>query len=591
MKIVFYSPGKSFSQNLGVGYLVSYLRQKKVECNIEYIDNISDPNLGFSKIIKSNPSIVAISSTSRDFYHLYDLSTLIKDYNENIIILLGGAHITACPNTLPPSVDLGFIGESELSFYEVIRLIADKKFNVHEISNIKGLVFHRKNNELILTEPNELIMDIDQLPAPARDIYPGNNLCQKEVAQLITSRGCPYHCSYCQATRLHRKYRFHSAEYLLNEIKQLYLKYRKTLFQINDDLFIVNRKRLQRLIDLLEQEKLLGKIQFVANGRANLIDDDLIVLLKRLNVIHIGMGLESMSQKMLPLLKDGVTVEDNKNAVELLHKNGIGIGAYFIIGSPSETIEDIEETYQYLRVNRNKFQAVVVSISTPLPMTPLWDVCVEENKINPDYCVFNYDEVQMASHECDKNIYVGDIPYADFVKIYQIFFELSQNPNASVPQSLKILPDQIKKNFITPFDAIEQVRGNYASEKWPANVNIFWTCSITPLEAYLRTIGGENRIKISFFSGLIHNKIKIVLENVEDNKVLLTRTIYCKKELWIEKEFSIKKINPSSILKLTIHTNGICLNDYGISEERRNLGIAIKEIRLISKENAGIIGI
>ena len=220
------------------------------------------------------------------------------------------------------------------------------------------------------------VNNLDDYPPPARDIF-SEDYWKDGVTSLLTSRGCPFHCSFCQVSEEWKICRYHSAKRIVNEIKELVNKYKIHTIGIIDDLFIANKVRIKEIIKLLKKEGLLGKIRFAVNGRSNLITKELTKLLKEMGVAEIALGLESMSPKILPLLKDRATVEDNKNAVKIIYNSGLKTGGLFMIGTPSETIEDMKITYEYVKENRHKFGGMQICVTTPLPKTKLW-VCVSK---------------------------------------------------------------------------------------------------------------------------------------------------------------------------------------------------------------------
>jgi len=585
LKILFYVPGETNSINLGIGYLISYLRENGQNHLFIYKDNIITPGEGLDIIKEVNPDIVAISSTTRDYAHSCEISNYIKE-NFDTLIFLGGAHISASPETLPSSIDVGFIGEAEKSMLSVFESLQNGKLLKSNISRIPNIVYYDDLN-IVITQSEPPVQNIDEIPSPAWDIYP-RVTDTNGIAHLITSRGCPYNCSFCQAKILSGNVRMHSAKRIAEEMKDLYYNYNARIFHINDDLFIVDRKRLKELANLIISEGIQNKVGLFVNGRANLIDDDLILLLKQLNCSIVGMGLESMSQNVLSQLKDGVTVEDNIRAVEILNKNNIKVGGLFIIGTPFEKLEDLEKTYDYLRKNRSKFENSVLSIATPLPKTKLWEICHQSGKFPDDVYEASFNKLLIASNEANKNIYVGGIDRIQFQQYFMLFIYLLHSSENKLdvndfPDSLEINGRNVVKNYLdisTNKTFFEQVRGGYPIERWNEG-NIFWTNGSTIADIYLRHDGNEKWVYLKFYTIIPKMTVEFKYFDLERQRLIGKKELHLNDIGWFTVILPLAFfVGAQKIGKLSIKSSYICLFDFGLSSDRRNLGIAITEVRL-----------
>jgi magnesium-protoporphyrin IX monomethyl ester (oxidative) cyclase len=174
-----------------------------------------------------------------------------------------------------------------------------------------------------------------------------------------------------------------SAEYVVNEIKYLYDTYDVTFISFYDDLFIADIPRLKKIVALLKEYNLLGKIKFSCSCRANLITPETSELLKKLNVVSVAMGLESGCKNTLKFLKGNtVSVDDNKKAIKLLTDAGIFANAAFIIGSPQETKEEMMETYNFIK--KSKLYFFDTYFLTPMPGTPIWEYAKNKGLVSDD---------------------------------------------------------------------------------------------------------------------------------------------------------------------------------------------------------------
>lgn len=423
MKLVLVNTWKQVYPPLGLGYIASYLDKYLKSISIEIID--SSKNLK-EKIIRGEPDVLGFTSSTPNYFEVVNLIKEVKGYLDAPIIL-GGPHITSLPHKLSEHIDIGVIGEGEETMLELMKLFDEKgEFANSELEGIKGIVYH-DNGGNIITPPRELIEPIDRIPFPDRSLFdmqnylkPTDILVNHEYlrgASMLTSRGCPYRCIYCQVPQQWRKLRLHSAKYVAKEIKMLVDEYKVEGIAIVDDLFTLNAKRIEQLIGLLEEYEILGRVKFLADGRSNLINEKLLALLKRLNVVQMALGIESGSERVLNYLKKGsVTVEQNRNAVDLAKKCGIGIYGQFMMGTPTETKEEMLETFKFIR--EQPLRSMHLSITTPLPGSELWDYCKEKNIVTDDMDWHLFNMEPQASLE--NNFYINEqVPYKEFLNIFR----------------------------------------------------------------------------------------------------------------------------------------------------------------------------
>jgi radical SAM superfamily enzyme YgiQ (UPF0313 family) len=177
----------------------------------------------------------------------------------------------------------------------------------------------------------------------------------------------------------------HSAEYVADEIEYVVKKYNINAIQVEDDLFTGNKSRLTKIIELLGQKNLLGKIIFNVAARAEQINDEWVELFKTLGVVKVELGIESGSDKVAEYLKNSrrTTQVININAIELLNKNKIAVFGSFIAGAPVEEYNDLILSKKLiLKIKKMyKYNECSISLATPLPGTELWDYAVQKGLI------------------------------------------------------------------------------------------------------------------------------------------------------------------------------------------------------------------
>lgn len=349
--------------SLGLGYIKAYL--------LENLAGELEVKIIREKIIetikKEKPNLIGISAVTQFYTKACKFAKEIRKIFPKVTIVIGGVHISTLPQSFDDVFDFGVIREGELTFLEIAKLIIDEKLKKENLVSIKGLVF-KDNGKLVITEPRELIRDLDDIPHIDRSDYN-----HKSFAHIITSRGCPYACSFCSSTHFWgtRMVRFHSAKYVYEEIKIL-AKMGVRHISIWDDLFAFNMLRLKELLVLINNDpEIKNKITFGCTARANIVKDDLCIILKKLNVKYVSMGLESGSNDILQKIKGSVTLDDNIKAIHLLHEWGFITKGSFVINNPNETIEDMKLTYELIK--KHPLDGGDVNIAIPLPATPYWE--------------------------------------------------------------------------------------------------------------------------------------------------------------------------------------------------------------------------
>jgi radical SAM superfamily enzyme YgiQ (UPF0313 family) len=288
-----------------------------------------------------------------------------------IPVVVGGYHITELPSSLTPDMDVGVIGEGERAICELVELLLEHgSLPAAKLAGVRGIVYWEAG-ERAVTEPREVIgkssRSLDELPMPERTM-----MRVRPHSNMLTSRGCPYNCTFCASTRFWPNIRYFSPEYMIEEVKHLRDTYGVRYITFHDDLFIANVKRLEGFHELVLREGLPKQgFRFSCASSATRITDDMARMLKEMNFVSVSMGLESGNQEVLTRLKGrSFKVDINEQAVLTLHRHGIHPHASFIIGEPHETLEQMEETYQFIR--RNPLSLVNIYVLTPLPGTPVW---------------------------------------------------------------------------------------------------------------------------------------------------------------------------------------------------------------------------
>jgi len=306
-------------------------------------------------------------------------STVARETNPQALVLWGGPHPTVLPDdTLnQPQVDAVAIGEGEESLLELVRRGGDP-------AGVAGIWHKTADGSISRNPPRPLIQDLSSLPLPARDLVDMKTYARAWYSltasdptllgtSIITSRGCPYVCTYCQPT-LHqlfgKRVRRRSVKDVLGELGHLKEAYGLNSFMFEDDTFIIHRPWVQELSVRLKEMNL--GFRWGCNVRADLVTRELLGAMVEAGLVQINMGIESGTQRILDQIYDKkITIEEVRQAVDIAKSLGLKVGGYFMIGAPTETEEEIERTIRFAA--RLPIDEAAFNITTPLPGTYLWD--------------------------------------------------------------------------------------------------------------------------------------------------------------------------------------------------------------------------
>ncbi|MDD5773353.1 MAG: radical SAM protein [bacterium] len=377
---------REFRPKLGILYVAGYLRDKTgiipeiIDCIAKGFDYEEIVN-----IIKENkPDVVGMSVLTFNLIDCLKAADIIKSIDKNIKICFGGFHPTLYPKETCTfkSVDFIVMGEGEKTFSELIEKMQKDTLN-EEYYGINGLGWKDKNGNVIINDKREPITDLDEIPLPAHDLIDLSkytHILSNDVhtAYMQTSRGCPFGCIFCDMRKSH--FRSRSAENILKEIKVLYDRGIKEIFFL-DDTITVNKKRIIELCKAILNENI--KIKYKISSRVNTIDEEMLGFLKKSGCYRIHYGVESGSQRILDNLEKGITINQIIKAFEITKRFNIDTYAYMMIGSPSETMEDFNQSLKLIK--KIKPDYVTYSLCTPFPKTKLYQDLLDKGYYKYDY--------------------------------------------------------------------------------------------------------------------------------------------------------------------------------------------------------------
>ncbi len=368
---------------LGLAYIAAYLEKsghkvRILDANVFQMDD----HAIIKDILQYTPDMIGLTATTLSYSRAKDLACKIKQHDKNLKIVLGGPHILEMENEVLEEEywDYTVSGEGELTICHLVNTL-EEGGDLHEV---EGLAF-RKRDDIIVNSPRDPIRNLDSLPFPARHLLPSlikykpKAISYKTLpsTHIFTSRGCPYKCIFCR-TCFGRRVRFHSPEYVISEIEYLKKKFGVQDIIINDDTFIIDRERVFRICELLRKKGL--SVDWSCNIRADLVDRELLKMMKSAGCWSVALGLESGSQDILDLLKKGTTLEQGIQACHDAHGVGLSVRPSFILGNPTETKETIEKTIHLAMSLPVHFPSF--SLMTPFPGTEIWKRAKEFGTFN-----------------------------------------------------------------------------------------------------------------------------------------------------------------------------------------------------------------
>lgn len=340
--------------SLGISYIASSLLQHRHKVLIIDIDTEDQPWRRIRTVVKEfRPDLIGFHTMTWTFRQANELAKRIKELRPEVKLVVGGPNVTCFPRLSLEISEFDFAvkGEGELTIVELVDALENSK----NLGSISGLLY-KENGKVIQNGPRTLIKNLDEIPFPAWQLLPVIKYYdvfthQRHFATLTATRGCPYNCIFCERKiRMGMKWRSRSPENIAAEIRWLISQYGIGEFMFFDDNFIIDHDWVYRLCE--EIERLDKRVLWECRARVDMVDRPLLKAMKDAGCYRIRYGMESGDNEILKILKKGITVEQSLECARMSKEVGIEIFAYFMMGSPYETLETMEKTLQLaLKVN------------------------------------------------------------------------------------------------------------------------------------------------------------------------------------------------------------------------------------------------
>lgn len=325
------------------------------------------------------PSVVGFSSTTYGFHVAAQMASHIKEHHPGVVTVAGGVHPTLVPEEVLDTKAFDFVirHEGEVSFLKLCKALRDK----NDWSDIYGIGY-RANGSSVTNPPEPLNQELDGLPFPDYSLLELKKYTPS--FPMVTSRGCPFLCTYCGVHQhMGNAFRSRSPENVIEEIIWLQRNFNMKRLCIVDDNFIVDVKRCHRILDLMKENKINLKWQVGQGVRPHTITYDLAVRMKEAGCTAIGMGIESTDPAVLKDMKRGGSMDAVDRAIRDCQRAGIEVKAYFLIGSPGETIEHTLANIEYAK--KMGISSPRFSLLTPYPGSELYEYVTKNDYWNKLY--------------------------------------------------------------------------------------------------------------------------------------------------------------------------------------------------------------
>lgn len=392
--------------SLGLGYLASSLRKSGLD-SVSILDPVRG-GLGYSEFAallkEKKPKILGIQCYSFDVPSVIRMLKIAKDINPGITTVIGGPHPTAVAEAIfseLANLDFAILGEGEISFPQFVKAVFSN--DADGLKRIPGLAY-REEDRVAVNAPAS-ITDLGSLDMPAWDLmdirtYPaevqGGFYKGYPVAPVITSRGCPFECTFC-ANRIlmGRGLRFRPIQKVVDEIQHLVENFNAKEIHILDDNFTINKKRVFDFCQEIRQRKIKVNFAFPNGMRVDTVDEQVLSALKGIGAYSVTLGIESGSQRILDHMKKVLDISLIREKVDLIKKAKLIINAFFIIGYPYEQKEDILKTIAFAK--ELPIDVAHFSCFLPLPGTEITEELLRSGEIKEiNYAELFYSKVPFS---------------------------------------------------------------------------------------------------------------------------------------------------------------------------------------------------
>lgn len=369
---------------LGLLYLAAYLREDGGH-EVEILD-MPVEEMGYGRlpgeIRRRSPDVVGITAMTFTMIDVMKTVRIVKSVSPDARVVLGGPHASIYPRETVDLAEVDFViaGEGERLFVHLL----NNMDNPAALSQREG-IYLKADGRVLGSGRGHFIEDLDNLPFPARNLTPYQKYSsiltgRGCITTMITSRGCPFHCTFCYKPQMGRCFRARSYNNVVDEMEEC-IDMGITEILVYDDSFTLDRQRALDICDEIMKRGL--HFAWDIRTRVDTVDEEMLAMLKRAGCTRIHYGVEAGTDKILGVLNKGITLKQVRDTFAVTKKVGITTLAYFMIGSPEETYEDILATVAFVKEIDPDY--LHLTLTTPFPLTDLYRRALDEGVIEYDY--------------------------------------------------------------------------------------------------------------------------------------------------------------------------------------------------------------
>ncbi len=403
---------------IGLAYLAAVLKEKEHEVTVVDCPALEiDHEKLKAKLSSFEPDVVGITSMTPTIQSTLMSARVAKEACPEAIVTLGGPHATFMDKQIleqEAAVDVVVRGEGEQTLLEMARNVADST-SLHKVDGITL----RHGGQIVQTPNRPFIQNLDELPYPAYDYFQLDRylLFGKLFLPVITSRGCPFQCSFCTTSRiLGKEYRARSPKNIVDELEFLKNTYGADAFTFYDDTLTLDRNRIFKICEGIRTRYI--DLPWDCQTRVDQISKEVLAEMRETRCQQVFFGVESGCQEILDAVKKRTTVEQNAKAIKLAKEAGLFVAISIIIGYPGETRDMLKQTLDFIR--RTEPDDVYLCVATPYPGTELRRVVEEMGlKMSTDWGL--YDTVTPVFEN-------PLLPAEDIVKLRKEFYDSFYSP-------------------------------------------------------------------------------------------------------------------------------------------------------------------
>jgi anaerobic magnesium-protoporphyrin IX monomethyl ester cyclase len=429
MKILLINPPQTFfpgsdppAANLPLGLLYIAAVLDKVGYKTEILDafmtdfpfrkkgDTTEVGMPYGKIKEEiqrrKPDIVGIANPfTCQVEHAVRVADIVKEVDPSILTVVGGPHGTVVPVEFleeARNVDIVVIGEGEYTILDIVRFFEGKK----KIGDVQGIA-HRRDGKVVLNSPRPFNKNLDELPYPAYHLVEMEQYLnpkmieyrsfQNRALSMVTSRGCPFNCSFC-SVHLHmgKMFRAHSADYVVDHIEHVVNKYRVKTIYFEDDNLTYDLKRFEAICDKIIEKDIKFQWETPNGVRADYLTLDLLKKMKKSGCQSVFVGIESGDQYVLDnIIGKSLKLKNVIKFAEMCKKIGLKTGAFYVIGFPGETKENMMNTIKFALMLKRKYDVGMhLLFATPSYGTRLYEECKKKGYIRVELTPRAFAEVR-----------------------------------------------------------------------------------------------------------------------------------------------------------------------------------------------------